>query len=401
MPVVTPPAINALPAAPDPNDRTTFNTRSYPWAAALATNVAEHNAVASNVAANATDAQTSAGNALTQANLAEADRIQTQADRVQTGLDRTAAANSAASAAAIAGAFVGTSTSSLLIATGAKSFTTQTGEQYTAGITMTAVSAANTANFMAGQVVSYSGSTLTINITATGGSGTFADWNLSLAGVQGPTGPTGGVSSVNGLTGTVTLALLQNVAYDNRATLRGLTPTAGDAAVVEGLGLFTWESASTEPDDDESSFATASGVWLLRAPSWDVVDSWQSPDEAAQDEDDEDEPLRFPDLFDPRFATSFATKVLTGSATCAIVSVAAVSSASFTGTVTGAAVGDRVIATPPAQLGISATETGKFGYHAWVSATATVTVMLTNASAASATTNTAIRAAWPITVIKT
>ena len=103
---------------------------------------------------------------------------------------------------------------------------------------------------------------------------------------------------------------------------------------------------------------------------------------------DEDEPLRF------------AAKVITGSATCAITSVAAVASTSFTGTVTGAAVGDRVIATPPAQLGSNATETGKLSCHTWVSAANTVTVMLTNASAAAATTNTAVQTAWPITVIK-
>ena len=59
-----------------------------------------------------------------------------------------------------------------------------------------------------------------------------------------------------------------------------------------------------------------------------------------------------------------------------------------------------MIATPPAQLGESSAETGSLSYHAWVSAANTVTVVLTNASAAIAYTNTAIRTAWPITVIK-
>ena len=72
----------------------------------------------------------------------------------------------------------------------------------------------------------------------------------------------------------------------------------------------------------------------------------------------------------------------------------------FIGTVAGAAAGDRVMATPPAELGVNAGETGRLGYHAWVSAANTVTVMLTNASASSANTNAAIRTAWPITVIK-
>jgi hypothetical protein len=182
---------------------------------------------------------------------------------------------------------------------------------------------------------------------------------------------------------------MPSYAYDQRGDLRA---SSGQFAVVDGLGLFQHVAGSDEPDDDESCFATATGRWLLQAVHWDVVDTWQLPDDEARDAHDEDEPLRF--------ATSFASKVLTGSATCAITSVATVSSSSFTGTVTGAAVGDRVIATPPAQLGSTAAETGKLSYHAWVSAANTVTVMLTNASAAAATTNAAIQAAWPITVIK-
>jgi hypothetical protein len=180
--------------------------------------------------------------------------------------------------------------------------------------------------------------------------------------------------------------------YDSRGDLRTVQAQTGDQAIVEGLGLFMFYEGSDEPDDDESCFATATGRWLLEAANWDVVDTWQLPDDEARDAFDEDEPLRF--------ASSFASRVLHGTATCAITSVSATTSASFTGTVTGAAVGDRVIATPPAQLGSTAADTGRLAYHAWVSANNTVTVMLTNASAASATTNPAVRTAWPITVIK-
>ena len=185
---------------------------------------------------------------------------------------------------------------------------------------------------------------------------------------------------------------VSSVAYDNRANLRSQSPVNGEMAVIDGLGLFVFATGSDEPDDDESCFATATGRWLLQAVHWDVVDTWQLPDDEARDAYDEDEPLRF--------ASRFASKVLTGSATCAITSVAAVASTAFTGAVTGAAVGDRVIATPPAQLGSTAAETGQLSYHAWVSAANTVTVMLTNASAAAATTNAAVRTAWPVTVIK-
>ena len=206
----------------------------------------------------------------------------------------------------------------------------------------------------------------------------------------------GPVASVNGMTGVVTLALIASYEYDNRAALRSLSPANGDAEVVKGLGMFIWESGSTEPDDDESCFATATGRWLLQAAHWDLVDAWQLPEVEERDAYDEDEPLRFASSF----AASFGGKVITGDAACSITSVGATSSTSFTGTVTGAAVGDRVIATPPAALGATAAETGRLGYHAFVSAANTVTVMLTNASAAAATTNTAVQTAWPITVIK-
>lgn len=58
MAITAPPTITALPAAPDPNDRATFNSRAYPWAAAQAVMVTETNAVAANVYSNASQAET-------------------------------------------------------------------------------------------------------------------------------------------------------------------------------------------------------------------------------------------------------------------------------------------------------------------------------------------------------
>ena len=109
-----------------------------------------------------------------------------------------AAAASAVSAASAAMGFSGTSTTSLLISVAQKVFTTQAGEQYTVGIWVTAVSAANSANWMFGRVTAYSGTTLTVDVEAVGGSGTFADWNLSLSGARGATGATGPAGSFSG-----------------------------------------------------------------------------------------------------------------------------------------------------------------------------------------------------------
>jgi len=67
MATTTPPSITPLPLAPDPGDRSTFNTRAYPWSAALPTFSSELSAVASNVKANADDAALSASAAANQA----------------------------------------------------------------------------------------------------------------------------------------------------------------------------------------------------------------------------------------------------------------------------------------------------------------------------------------------
>lgn len=265
-----PTAISALPAAPNPDDdESVFDSAAYAWSAALSnfrtqtnaiasvtyTNAQEAVAAASAAALSATAATTNgaaqvalaanqvtlattqAGIATNKAVLTTADAVATAGDRVQTGLDRTAAAASAASAAAIAGAFVGTSATSVAIGSGNKTFATQAGEQYTPGIFMTAVSAANPANYMAGQLVSYSGTSAVINVTVTGGSGTYANWNLSLAGPQGATGPQGPTGTLSGTAvgainwnGTVTLASAGTV---------GIGVAASNDIIISGTTTIT------------------------------------------------------------------------------------------------------------------------------------------------------------------
>ena len=80
--------------------------------------------------------------------------------------------------------YAATSTTSLTIGTGSTTFTTQSGLAYTAGAIIQATDSANVANYMYGTVTSYSGTTLVVNVTAVGGSGTFATWNINLAGQQ-------------------------------------------------------------------------------------------------------------------------------------------------------------------------------------------------------------------------
>lgn len=72
MAATAPPVITALPAPPDPNDRSTFNVRAYPWSVAQQTLATEVGAVAANVYANATEAVNAAAIAVPAAAAAEA-----------------------------------------------------------------------------------------------------------------------------------------------------------------------------------------------------------------------------------------------------------------------------------------------------------------------------------------
>lgn len=90
-------------------------------------------------------------------------------------------------AAAILAAAAGTnynctSSSSVAIGTGTKSFTASTGSLLQVGQYVIVSSTASPANYMIGQVTAYNATTgaLTVNVIATGGSGTIASWTISL-----------------------------------------------------------------------------------------------------------------------------------------------------------------------------------------------------------------------------
>ena len=101
-------------------------------------------------------------------------------------------ANAAAASATTATAMTGTSTTSLAIGTGSKTLTTQSGKTFTVGRYIQIGVTNSGANFMNGQITSYSGTTLVVNVNSIGGSGTHNTWTLDLSGVKGATGNTGG-----------------------------------------------------------------------------------------------------------------------------------------------------------------------------------------------------------------
>lgn len=179
--------------------------------------------------------------------------------------------------------------------------------------------------------------------------------------------------------------------YDDRDQLRSLNPVENVFAVVEELGLFIFSTTSAEPDDDESCFTASTGQWLLEAPHYSLLSAWAFPDTERNKDD-------FNEVFDQ--LAGLEMSVLFGTITCGVTSIATVTSTAFSGTVVGAAVGDRVFVVPPAALGTDAASTGRLSFHAYVSAVDTVTVQLCNASAATATTNAAIQTSWPVMVVK-
>lgn len=184
-----------LPAAPSTDDPINFDTEADAFVGALETFGDQMHALATNAYDNAVEAN--------------ADAIATAADRVQTGLDRTAASDSASDAsgfadaasgfataaassataaanAAAGAAFTATSTTSNSIGGGSKTWAVGTGRSYQAGLFVVVSDAADTSNYCHGQVTGYSGGNLTVDVTSSGGSGTYTSWNIGLSGPEGP-----------------------------------------------------------------------------------------------------------------------------------------------------------------------------------------------------------------------
>lgn len=93
----------------------------------------------------------------------------------------------------------GTSTTSILIGTGSKTFTTQSGISWNIGQRLR-VSDSTTNNLMEGEITAYSGTSLTILVDYIEGSGTIGSWTITITGAVGQTGATGSTGST-GATG--------------------------------------------------------------------------------------------------------------------------------------------------------------------------------------------------------
>jgi len=275
-------AITPLPSAPLPTDTTAqFNTKAFAWVAALDTFTTQANAQAVATNTNETNAELAEANAEAAQAAAEtaqglAETAQSAAETAQglaedardlaqdwatklstpvSGSDysakynanlaatsatnaynsEVAAAASAASAAAIAGAFVSTSTTSWTPTIGTQTFTVQAGEQYTTGIFVTIVSASLTSNWGFGQVTSYSGTSLTVDVQVISGSTTKTDWNISLTGSRGAQGPKGDAGT--GVTEQTTGFTLTGGTSASRTLTVDETMSTSDILVSSDIGV--------------------------------------------------------------------------------------------------------------------------------------------------------------------
>lgn len=207
--------ITALPTPPTRSDASNFNVRADSFLSALPTFANEANALAAEVNGYASNAAASAATAV----------------------------NSPGTN--------GTSTTSLAVGTGSKSLTIQTGKALVIGQWVTITNTANSANWMHGQVTSYTSGTgaLVVNATAVGGSGTYAAWTIGLSGPS-----------------QSSAALLSTNSYADPSWLTSLAASklTGTVAIAAGgTGGATGADARTNLDVPSRSGVGASGTWSI------------------------------------------------------------------------------------------------------------------------------------------
>mgnify|MGYP000122439633 CR=1 FL=1 len=176
----------------------------------------------------------------------------------------------------------GTSTTSASFGTGSKTWTTQTGLAYIAGSRVRAVETGSS-QWMEGEVISYSGSTLNVNVDLFSGIGTYSNWGFSLAGVRGATGAgfsdadygdvtiSGSVSAITIDNTAVTYAKMQNVSAASKLLGRGSAAGSGspqEITIGAGLtmsGTTLTASGATVADSDYGDITvTGSGTsWTI------------------------------------------------------------------------------------------------------------------------------------------
>lgn len=131
-----------------------------------------------------------------------------------------------------AGAFFSaTSTTSNTVGTGSKTWTLAeaTERAFAIGMNVRVADSANAANYLEGQITAYSHPTLTVNVSATGGSGTKTAWAVSVA---------AGSSAITGMgVGTATASQFIRVNSAGNAIIGETLPADGFSDLAFWVGL--------------------------------------------------------------------------------------------------------------------------------------------------------------------
>ncbi len=136
------------------------------------------------------------------------------------------------------------SLTSLTVGTGSRTFTVNTNATDTAFIVGNRVRLVNSSvNYMDGVITAYSGTSMTVLVDGTAGSGTYTAWFVTL------TGSVGGVTSFSG----------------NSTGLTPSTPTAGDIALAGTLNVANGGTGQTTYTDGQLLIGNSTGNTLAKA----------------------------------------------------------------------------------------------------------------------------------------
>lgn len=159
------------------------------------------------------------------------------------------AAASATAAANNALSLVATSSTSVTLGTGVRTFAVQAGKQFAPGADIKVVDSGNTARAMYGTITSYSGTSLVVNVTTAEGTGSGAAWNISVSGQRG-------VQGIQGLTGPT-------VAIASAAEVRTGTDNAkaiSAAALKAAIGFTSYVQTADQTPVSQSTLTIAHGL---------------------------------------------------------------------------------------------------------------------------------------------
>lgn len=173
--------------------------------------------------------------------------------------------------------YAGTSTTSLAIGTGAKSFVTQSGKAWTVG---QEVVASNGSAYMKGNVTGYTGTALDVNVTRTSGSGTLGSWTIGLSYKALGLAPRSTRIDVASVAGTVNLTTSAPDTDDIRITgalaITGFTVATDRVLRVVAGGAFTLTNGASLVTQTGANIVCAAGdTFQLRATAANVVEVLQ------------------------------------------------------------------------------------------------------------------------------